>query len=148
MFQVYHVGHCLSILTSKELKRLKNQHFIEPQDWASGDALVTKLCLTLATPWMKLLCLWDFPGQNTGQLGCHFPVSPALQKGFFATEPGNSHARELRTRQTNAPNIGETGEYRVLTSDSSKQKPHRNQSWGRKTRTVISELLEAQHEQL
>ena len=35
--------------------------------------LVVKSCLTPMTPWTKparLLCLWDFPGKNTG-VGCH-----------------------------------------------------------------------------
>ena len=53
------------------------------------------------TPWIvaaKLLCLWDFPGKNTG-MGRHFLlqgglpdpgielVSSALAGGFFTTEP-------------------------------------------------------------
>ena len=50
------------------------------------------------------LCLWDFPGRNTGE-GCHFllqgifptqgsnpasPVFPALAAGFFTTQPPGS----------------------------------------------------------
>ena len=61
------------------------------------------ICLTLATPWTRLLCPWDFPGKST-ELGCHFflhgpfqtqgsnpsfPTSPSLQTEFFTTEsPG------------------------------------------------------------
>ena len=45
--------------------------------------LVTKLCLTLATPWIvagRPLCPWDFLGKNTG-VGCHF-----LLQGIFMTQ--------------------------------------------------------------
>ena len=39
-----------------------------------GGGLVSKSCLTLATPWTvayQALCPWDFPGKNTG-VGCRF----------------------------------------------------------------------------
>jgi len=37
-----------------------------------GGGLVVKSCQTLATPWtIARLCLWNFPGKNTG-VGCHF----------------------------------------------------------------------------
>ena len=36
--------------------------------------LITKLCVTLSQPHglepARVLCLWDFPGKNTG-VGCH-----------------------------------------------------------------------------
>ena len=55
----------------------------------------------------RLLCLWNFPGKNTGKRG-HFllqgiistqglnepvsPMSPALAGGFYITAPpGNEH---------------------------------------------------------
>ena len=57
--------------------------------------LVTKSCPTLLWPPMdsgltRLLCLWDFPGKNTG-VGCHFLLqgiflSQGLAGGFFTTE--------------------------------------------------------------
>ena len=43
------------------------------QDRLKEGGLVTKSCLTLATPW-TVACqapLWDSPGKNTG-VGCHF----------------------------------------------------------------------------
>ena len=58
-----------------------------------------------ATPWTvacQLLCLWNFPGKNTGVLEYHFLLqgifpnpgfelafltSPALAGGFFTTAP-------------------------------------------------------------
>ena len=49
--------------------------------------LVTKLCPTFL--WLhglqpaRLLCLWDFPGKNTG-VGCHF-----LLQGIFPTQRSN-----------------------------------------------------------
>ena len=46
--------------------------------------LVAKSCLTLLQPQglypTRLLCLWDFPGKNTG-VGCHF-----LLQGIFLTQ--------------------------------------------------------------
>ena len=41
-----------------------------------GGGIVTKLCLTFATPWTteentRLLCSWDFSGKNTG-VGFYF----------------------------------------------------------------------------
>ena len=33
----------------------------------------------------RLLCLWDFPGKNTGE-GCHF-----LLQGIFLTQGSNLH---------------------------------------------------------
>ena len=57
----------------------------------------------------RLLCLWDFPGKNTGA-GCHFllqeifltpgiepmsPLSPALAGGFFTTEPPGKPASPI-----------------------------------------------------
>ena len=56
--------------------------------------LVTQLGPTLcnpvdSSPQPRLLCLWDFPGKNTG-VGCHFllqgiePKSPALQVDSLA----------------------------------------------------------------
>ena len=49
--------------------------------------LVTRLCLTLLWPHglspARLLCLWDFPGKNTG-LVCHF-----LLQGTFSTQGSN-----------------------------------------------------------
>ena len=50
-----------------------------------GGGLVTKACLTLATP-RTIACqapLWDSPGKNTG-VGCHF-----LLQGIFATQESN-----------------------------------------------------------
>ena len=61
----------------------------------SGGGLVTKLCLTLMTPWTvsaRLLCPWDSPGKNTG-VGCHF-----LLQGIFPTQesnPGLLHCRQI-----------------------------------------------------
>ena len=68
--------------------------------------LVTKSTLTLLRAYglwpTRLLCPWDFPGNNT-RVGCHFLLlgifsdpgiklaSPALAGKFFTTEsPGNS----------------------------------------------------------
>ena len=50
--------------------------------------LVTQLCLILCAPWniahqVRFLCLWDFPGKNTG-VGCHF-----LLQGIFPTQGSN-----------------------------------------------------------
>ena len=53
---------------------------------SSSSSLVTKLCLTLATPWIvtsRLLCPWDSPGKNT-RVGCHF-----LLQGIFLTQGSN-----------------------------------------------------------
>ena len=63
---------------------------------------VTQLCPTLCDPHglqpARLLCPWHFPGKNIGG-GCRFllqgiflntgiePMSPALEDGFFTTEP-------------------------------------------------------------
>ena len=54
--------------------------------------LVTKPCLTILRPYglepTRLLCLWEFPGKNTG-VGCHF-----LLQGIFHTHglnPGLLH---------------------------------------------------------
>ena len=52
-------------------------------DWSDlAAAAVTKLCLTLVTPWTlaSLLCPWDFPGKNTG-MGYH-----TLLQGIFPTQ--------------------------------------------------------------
>ena len=64
-----------------------------------GCGLVTKLCLTLAIPWIVALQAplsmgfpWDFPGKNTG-VGCHF-----LLLGIFPTEESNLgllHCRQI-----------------------------------------------------
>ena len=51
-----------------------------------GGGFVSKSCLTLGTPWTvarRLLCLWDFPGRNTG-VGYHF-----LLQGIFLTQGWN-----------------------------------------------------------
>ena len=64
--------------------------------------LVGKSCPTLLKPHRQqpfsLPCLWDSLGKNAG-VGCHFllqeikpdpgikPASPALEGGFFTTEP-------------------------------------------------------------
>ena len=51
-------------------------------------SLVTKSCLTLCNPMdysPRLLCPWDFPGENTG-VGCHF-----LFQGIFSNQGWNSH---------------------------------------------------------
>ena len=64
--------------------------------------LCAQPCPTLCDPTdcssTSLLCLWDFPGKNTG-VGCPFPLhrdlpdpgikpaSPALAGGFFIPEP-------------------------------------------------------------
>ena len=79
---------------------LYNPHF----SFAVGSLMrvwsVAQLCPTFCNPHglqlTRLLCPWDFPGENTG-VGCHFffqgilltefPVSPALAGGFFTTEP-------------------------------------------------------------
>ena len=49
--------------------------------------LVTRSCLALLQPHglqsTRLLCLWDFPGKNTG-VGCHF-----LLQGIFLTQGSN-----------------------------------------------------------
>ena len=37
----------------------------------------------------RLLCLWDFPGKNTG-VGCHF-----LLQGIFPTQASNPHLLHL-----------------------------------------------------
>ena len=47
-----------------------------------GGGLVTKLCLSLVTPWTvaaRLLCPWDFPGKNPG-VGCHFLLQSSIQR--------------------------------------------------------------------
>ena len=59
-----------------------------------GGGLVTKSCLSLVTPWTVawFLCLWDYPGQNTG-LGCL-----SLLQGIFLTQgwnPGLPHCRQI-----------------------------------------------------
>ena len=50
---------------------------------------VAKSCLTLCDPrgcsLARLLCLWDFPGKNTG-VGCYFPL-----QGIFLTQGWNPH---------------------------------------------------------
>ena len=49
--------------------------------WRIFCCLVTKSCLTLLQPHgpdpPRLLCLWDFPGKNTG-VGCHFLLQRIL----------------------------------------------------------------------
>ena len=52
--------------------------------------LVAKSCPTLLWPYghirfIRLLCLWDFPGKNPG-VGCHF-----LFQGIFLTQGSNPH---------------------------------------------------------
>ena len=51
--------------------------------------LVAELCLTLLRPCgqqpTRLLCLWDFPGKNTG-VGCYL-----LLQGIFLTQDLNPH---------------------------------------------------------
>ena len=52
------------------------------------------LCDSYAWQAPRLLCLWDFPGKNTG-VGCHFLphwielMSPALQADSSPEPPGN-----------------------------------------------------------
>ena len=59
----------------------------------SSGCLVTKSCLTLSWPhglWpTRLLCPWNFPGQNTG-MGCHF-----LLQGTFLTQGVSPHLFHL-----------------------------------------------------
>ena len=81
---------------------LKNSTIIKPRmaktaffKINNGGGLVTKSCLTLATPWTvvcRLLCLWDSPGKNTG-VSCYF-----LLQGIFPTQksnPGLLHHRQM-----------------------------------------------------
>ena len=65
-----------------------------------GGGLVSKSCLTTATPWTaaaSLLYPWDSPGKNTG-VGCRF-----LLQGTFPTQesnPGLLHCRQILCRQS------------------------------------------------
>ena len=65
----------------------------------------------------RLLCPWDFPGNNTG-VGCHFflqgifptqgsePLSPASAGGFFTPEPsGRPHSRTDHPRKERKENL-------------------------------------------
>ena len=55
--------------------------------------LVAKSCLTLQPHGLeptRFLCLWDFPGKNTGVV-CHF-----LLQGIFLTQGSNSHLLHCR----------------------------------------------------
>ena len=61
-----------------------------------SESEVTQSCLTLCHSHglqpTRLLCLWDFPGRNTG-MGCHF-----LLQGIFPTQgsnPGLPHCRQM-----------------------------------------------------
>ena len=60
-----------------------------------GGDLVTKSCLTLATPWTeepRVCSPWDSPGRNTG-MGCH-----SLLQGIYpsqALNPGLLHCRQI-----------------------------------------------------
>ena len=71
---------------------LRNDHGV----WQciGGDGLVTKSCLTLATPWTvalaRFLCSWDFTGKNTG-VGCHF-----LLQEIFLTQGSNPCSEQLQ----------------------------------------------------
>ena len=64
--------------------------FLKPQS-PKGKCLcclLARLCPTLQPRGLqpaKLLCLWDFPGKNTG-MGCHF-----LLQGNFLTQGWNLH---------------------------------------------------------
>ena len=63
----------------------------------------------------KLLCLWDFPGKNTG-VGCH-----ALLQGIFPTQGMNLHLLRLLHWQAGSLSLGPSGEahtYTVQTRDS------------------------------
>ena len=74
-----------------------------------GGSVVATSCSTLATPCTVayiLLCLWDFPGKNTG-VTCHFllqgtlpdtgiePMSPARQVDFLPLSHQGSPRRGL-----------------------------------------------------
>ena len=51
--------------------------------WCGGGGVVTMCVQLLRLHWLqpgRLLCLWDFPGKNTG-LSCHF-----LFQGIFLTQ--------------------------------------------------------------
>ena len=62
--------------------KIKNHYITVKICHYSFCCLVTKLCLTLVTPWTlaSLLCPWDFPGKNTG-MGYHI-----LLQGIFPTQ--------------------------------------------------------------
>ena len=67
-----------------------------------GGGLVTKSCLTLATPWTaahQAPLSWNFPVKNTG-VGWHF-----LFQGIFLTQRSNScllHCRQSLVSQTDS----------------------------------------------
>ena len=75
-----------------KLKVLSLEHTLKNSVQFSS---VTQSWLTLCDPcglWpARLLCPWDFPGQNTG-VGCHF----LLQRIFLAqgSNPGLPHSRQ------------------------------------------------------
>ena len=70
-------------------------------------SIVPALCNPMDYIGLRFLCLWNFPGKNTG-VGCHFLLqgifpdsgielvsfmSPVLANGFFTTEPsGKPHS--------------------------------------------------------
>ena len=77
-----HSGRSVSKIDSGVLQRKHGTwlHSVTPWTPPCGCA---QMCLTLCNPMDCLLCLWDFPGKNTG-VGCHF-----LLQGIFLTQESN-----------------------------------------------------------
>ena len=69
--------------------------------------LLTKLCLTLLQShglWsVRLLCPWDFPGENTG-VGCRF-----LLQGIFPTQGSNQCLLHLLHWQAGSLSLAPSG---------------------------------------
>ena len=66
-------------------------------EYYESESEVAQLCPTLCNPMQpkRLLCPWDFPGENTG-VGCHF----LLQEIFptWGSNPGLPHCRQTLYR--------------------------------------------------
>ena len=83
----------------KQLNKLSSPAWtVYPVDHSHNSSEVTQSYPTLCNPMdcsQKLLCLWAFPGKNTG-VGCHF-----LLQGIFPTQGSNPDL--LHCRQTLLP---------------------------------------------
>ena len=83
--------HWSQIITKKEKKNIATMKILK---YCSDGGLVTKSCLTLATPWTgacQAPLSMRSPGKNTG-VGCHF-----LLQGIVTTQalnPGLWHCRQ------------------------------------------------------
>ena len=65
--------------------KLKDTCFLKGKSWQTKCAHSSTSVMSESLQPTRLLCLWDFPGKNTG-VGCH-----ALLQGIFPTKGSNPH---------------------------------------------------------